>query len=163
MYQQLKRLGLIVLASFALMSFRLEPEVVDGDKLLFDVRGAFVAARPDVSGDLMQSIQYQISNAIRSTTRDRGRPRVVLTIRIISVSTGSFILGERASARVVVRAAAVQTGEVIAQTSFTASILGVDKSLIDHELASGIAERVISEFRLNRPAPLATALFPGRF
>jgi hypothetical protein len=163
MHHSLKRLGIVLLASFALMSFRLEPEVSDSDKLLFDVRGAFVAARPDVSGELMQSIQYQISNAIRSTTRDRGRPRVVLTIRVMNVSRGSFILGERASARVVVRAAAVQTGEVIAQAAFTASILGIDKSLIDHELATGIAERVITEFRLTRPAPLATALFPGRF
>lgn len=163
MHQQLKRLGILLLASFALMSFRLEPEVGDVDRLLFDVRGAFVAAQPNISGDLMQSIQYQISNAIRSTTRDKGRPRVVLTIRILSVSKGSFIFGERASARVVVRAAAVQTGEVIAQASFTATILDMDKSLIDHELASGVAERVISEFRLNRPAPLATALFPGRF
>ena len=46
MHHSLKRLGIVLLASFALMSFRLEPEVSDSDKLLFDVRGAFVAARP---------------------------------------------------------------------------------------------------------------------
>ncbi|MES5096920.1 hypothetical protein ABUK73_01685 [Agrobacterium sp. BA1120] len=163
MHHSLKRLGIILLASLALMSFRLEPETSDGERLLYDVRGAFVAARPDISAELMQSIQYQMSNAIKSTTRDRTRPRVVLTIRLISVTKGSFIFGERASARVVVRAAAVQTGEVVAESAFTANILGIDKSAIEQELAYGIAERVIAEFRLNRPASLATALFPGRF
>lgn len=163
MHHSLKRLGIILLASLALMSFRLEPETSDGERLLYDVRGAFVAARPDISAELMQSIQYQMSNSIKSTTRDRTRPRVVLTIRLISVTKGSFIFGERASARVVVRAAAVQTGEVVAEAAFTANILGIDKSAIEQELAYGIAERVIAEFRLNRPASLATALFPGRF
>ncbi len=159
MHHSLKRLGIILLASLALMSFRLEPGTSDGERLLYDVRGAFVAARPDISAELMQSIQYQMSNAIKSTTRDRTRPRVVLTIRLISVTKGSFIFGERASARVVVRAAAVQTGEVVAESAFTANILGIDKSAIEQELAYGIAERVIAEFRLNRPASLATALF----
>lgn len=163
MNHSLKRLGVTVLASLALMSFRLEPEAGEGEKLLYDVRGAFVAARPDVSPDLMQSIHYQMSNAIKSTTRDETRPRVVLTIRLISVTKGSFMFGERAEARVVVRAAAVQTGEVIAETKFTATIIGIDKSAIDHELATGIVERVATEFRLDRASTLATALFPGKF
>ncbi|KQO81011.1 hypothetical protein [Rhizobium sp. Leaf262] len=163
MHHSLKRLGIVLLASLALMSFRLEPEAGDGGKLLYDVRGAFVAAKPDVSPELMQSIHYHMSNAIKSTTRDQTRPRVVLTIRLLAVTKGSLILGERASARVVVRAAAVQTGEVVAETSFTATVLGIDKSMIDQELATGIVERVVSEFSLDRPSPLATALFPGKF
>ncbi|WP_284777552.1 hypothetical protein [Agrobacterium sp. lyk4-40-TYG-31] len=163
MHHSLQRLGIIMLASLALMSFRLEPKSGEGERLLYDVRGAFVAARPDISAELMQSIQYHMSNAIKATTRDRTRPRVVLTIRVISVTKGPFIFGERASARVVVRAAAVQTGEVIAESAFTANILGIEKSAIEQELAFGIAERVIAEFHLNRPASLATALFPGRF
>ncbi len=163
MHLSLKRLGIIVLASLSLMSFRLEPETSESERLLYDVRGALVAAKPDTSAELMQSVQYQMSNAIKSTTRDMTRPRVVLTIRLLSVTKGSFIFGGRASARVVVRAAAVQTGEVVAEAKFTATILGVDKAAIDQELANGIVERVIAEFRLNRPATLATALFPGRF
>lgn len=161
----LKRLGITLLASLALMSFRLGPETGEGDKLLYDVRGAFVAARPDISPELMQSIHFQVSNAIKDTVRDQTRPRVVLTIRLVSVAKGSVLLGERASARVVVRAAAVQTGEVIAEAKFTATVVGIDKEAIDRDLANGIAERVITEFRLNRPVPstLATALFPGRF
>lgn len=73
------------------------------------------------------------------------------------------MFGERASARVIVRAAAVQTGEVIAEAKFTATIIGIDKSSIEQELAYGVAERVISEFSLNRPSAVTTALFPGRF
>ncbi len=163
MHHSLQRLGIIMLASLALMSFRLEPKAGEGERLLYDVRGAFVAARPDISPELMQSIHYQMSNAIKSTTRDKTRPRVVLTIRLISVDRGSFMFGERASARVVVRAAAVQTGEVVAETKFTATIIGIDKAAIDHELATGIVDRVLTEFRLDRASPLATALFPGKF
>ncbi|MBN7805247.1 hypothetical protein JZX86_07695 [Agrobacterium rosae] len=163
MHRSLKRLGIVLLASLTLMSFRLEPEMSEGERLMYDVRGAFVAAKPDVPAELMQSVHYHISNAITSTTRDRNRPRVVLTIRLLSVSKGTFMFGERASARVVVRAAAVQTGEVVAETKFTATIVGIDKAAIDEELAYGISERVITEFRLNRPATLATALSSGRF
>ena len=163
MHHSLKRLGMILLASLALMSFRLEPEAGGGERLLYDVRGAFVAARPDISADIMQSIHYRVSNAIKSTMRDETRPRVVLTIRLVSVTKGSFMFGERASARVIVRAAAVQTGEVIAEAKFTATIIGIDKSSIEQELAYGVAERVISEFSLNRPSAVTTALFPGRF
>lgn len=158
----LQRLGIIMLAALALMSFRLTPEAVEGDRLLYDVRGAFVAARPDVSPELMQSIHYQISNAIQATTRDMMRPRVVLTIRLVSVTKSAIMFGERASARVIVRAAAVQTGEVVAETKFTATIVGIDKAAIEQELASGIVDRVVSEFRLDQASPLATALFPGR-
>lgn len=161
MFQPLKRFGMIALACLALMSFRLGPETADGDRLIYDVRSAFVAARPDISPDLMQSIHYQVSNAITATTRGKIRPRVVLTIRLVSVAKSSLLIGERASARVIVRAAAVQTGEVIAEAKFTATVVGLDKSSMERDLASGIAERVISEFRLNNPSPstLATALF----
>ncbi|NTJ42351.1 hypothetical protein G6L28_07015 [Agrobacterium larrymoorei] len=161
MFQSFRRLGTIALACLALMSFKLGPETTGGEKLIYDVRGAFVAARPDISPDLMQSIHYQISNAIEATTRGKIRPRVVLTIRLVSVAKNSMLVGERASARVIVRAAAVQSGEVIAETKFTATVVSLDKSSIEQDLASGIAERVISEFRLNRPSPstLATALF----
>lgn len=164
MFQPFKRFGAIALACLALMSFRLGPETGSGEKLIYDVRGAFVAARPDISPDLMQSIHYQIANAISATTRVKLRPRVVLTIRLASVSKTSLLVGERASARVIVRAAAVQSGEVIAEARFTATVVSLDKSTVEQDLASGIAERVIGEFQLNRPSPstLATALFPQR-
>ena len=80
----LKRLGILVLACFVFMSFRLEPEATNTDRLLYDVRGAFVAARPDVAPALMQSIHAQVQNAIKMTARGETRPRVVLTIRLAS-------------------------------------------------------------------------------
>ena len=82
MYRQLKRIGVVMLTSLALMSFRLGPETREGDRLIYDVRGAFVAARADISPELMQSIHYRVSNAINDTVRVRARPRVVLTIRL---------------------------------------------------------------------------------
>lgn len=164
MDRQLKRFGIVVLASLALMSFRLGPETRERERLIYDVRGAFIAARPDVSPELMQSIHYQVSNAIGDTVRVRARPRVVLTIRLESFSRASLLLGKRASVKVVVRAAAVQTAEVIAEAKFTVTAVGLDSSAIERNLAYGVADRVISEFKLNRPAPstLATALFPDK-
>ncbi len=162
MNTRLKRLGIVVLACFTLMSFRLEPEATNADRLLYDVRGAFVAARPDIAPALMQSIHAQLQNAIKTTARGEIRPRVVLTIRLASVTRGPFLFGERASARVIVRAAAVATGEVIAEAKFTATVVSFDNQSIEQDLAYGVAERVIREFRLSRPGPttLATALFP---
>ena len=54
------------------------------------------------------------------------------------------------------------TGEVIAEAKFTATVVSFDNQSIEQELAYGVAERVIREFRLNRSGPttLATALFP---
>ncbi len=163
MYRQLKRIGVVMLTSLALMSFRLGPETREGDRLIYDVRGAFVAARADISPELMQSIHYRVSNAINDTVRVRARPRVVLTIRLEAYARGSLLLGQRASVRAVVRAAAVQTGEVIAEAKFTVTAVSLDASAIERDLAFGVAERVISEFKLSRTAPstLATALFPG--
>jgi hypothetical protein len=157
-----QRAGIVFIASIALMSFRLVPEDGQGDRLLYDVRGAFVAAQPDVSPRLMQMVHEQVSNAIGTTMRHSVRPRVVLTIRLASVSQTPVFFANRASARVIVRAAAVASGEVIAEAKFTATIFGLDAAKIEDDLAYGIAQRVIKEFQLDRPAPstLATALFP---
>lgn len=133
--------------------------------MIYDVRGAFVAARPDAPPDLMQSIQYRVSNAIDRTVRDRVLTRVVLTIRLLSVNRDAFLIGQKASVRVEVKAAAVGTGEVIAKARFTATVLGLETSSVDRDLADGIAERVMSEFQLGGGEPsstLATALFPQR-
>ena len=158
----LKRIGIVLLACLGLMSFKLERQVSDGERLIYDVRGALVAAKPDVSAHIMQSVQYQISSAIDATRRDRMRTRVVLTVRLISVTKRAFLFGARASAKVNVRAAAVQTGEVIAEANFTATIVGMDHVAMEDELANGVADRIIREFSLSKPAPstLATALFP---
>ena len=158
----LQRIGVLLLACLMLMSFKLEPVNEKADRLIYDVRGAFVAAKPDVSHGLMQIIHEQVSDAIAATTRERMRPRVVLTIRLASVNQFPFLFGQKATARVIVRAASVSTGEVIAEAKFTATIVGLDRSALENELAYGVADRVIREFRLERPAPtsLATALFP---
>lgn len=162
MHHPCQRVGILLLACLSLMSFKLAASNEVSGQLIYDVRGAFVAARPDVSADLMQMIHRQVSDAIGATIRDNIRPRVVLTIRLASVRKIPFLFGQRSSARVIVRAASVTTGEVIAEAKFTATIVGFDDQTMENELAYGVAERVIREFRLDRPAPstLATALFP---
>ncbi|MNV73696.1 hypothetical protein D3C71_1668650 [compost metagenome] len=103
-----------------------------------------------------------MSEAIDGTSRSTVRPRVVLTIRLATVKKEPFVLGARSSARVVVRAAAVTTGEVIAEAKFTVTVYGLDPNGLEGDLAYGVATRVIQEFQLAKPGPatLATALFP---
>ncbi len=156
------RSGAFLVCCLALMSFRLMPDDGDKNRLIYDVRGAFVAAQPEISHRLMQMVHSYVSESIDVTSRATVRPRVVLTIRLASVKKEPFLLGARSSARVVVRAASVTTGEVIAEAKFTATVYGLDKDSLEGDLAYGVASRVIQEFQLAKPAPatLATALFP---
>lgn len=156
------RSGAFLLCCMVLMSFRLMPDDGDKNRLIYDVRGAFVAAQPDVPHRLMQLVHSYVSDAIDVTNRAKVRPRVVLTIRLVSVKREPFLLGARSSARVVVRAASVTTGEVIAEAKFTATVYGLDNESLEGDLAYGVASRVIQEFQLTKPGPatLATALFP---
>lgn len=156
------RSGAFMVCCLALMSFRLMPDDADKNRLVYDVRGAFVAAQPEISHRLMQLVHSYVSDAIDVTSRATVRPRVVLTIRLASVSSEPFLLGARTSAKVIVRAAAVTTGEVIAEAKFTATVYGLDKESLEGDLAYGVASRVIQEFKLTKsgPATLATALFP---
>lgn len=156
------RSGAFLVCCLALMSFRLMPDDADKNRLVYDVRGAFVAAQPEISHRLMQLVHSYVSESIDVTSRATVRPRVVLTIRLASVKKEPFLLGARSSARVVVRAASVTTGEVIAEAKFTATVYGLDKDGLEGDLAYGVASRVIQEFQLAKPAPatLATALFP---
>jgi hypothetical protein len=114
------RSGAFLVCCLALMSFRLMPDDADKNRLVYDVRGAFVAAQPEISHRLMQMVHSYVSESIDVTSRATVRPRVVLTIRLASVKKEPFLLGARSSARVVVRAASVTTGEVIAEARFTA-------------------------------------------
>ncbi len=147
-----------------LMAFRLQPSVAGREALLYDVRGAFVAAGDNIPAALVAEADRLVNEAIASTVRQRVLPRTVLTIRIERLSTTPVLVGGRREARVSVEAVAVNSGEVIAEGSFGVSVFSLRQDHVNLLLAERIAQRVAAEFRLTgeRRSPLATALFSGR-
>jgi hypothetical protein len=144
------RSGLVAVAGFWLMSFSMGP-VAEQPRLYYDVRDAFVAARPDISHALMLGIDRQIGAAIGATYRPVMLPRVVLTVRLDRVAQTDFLFGTRHSAAVTVKAASVTTGEVIAAAIFDVSAFALDATVADELLANRISDRIRREFRLNEP------------
>lgn len=154
---------LLALSALPLMSFRMEEQAtVSREKLFYDVRGALVTARADVSRDLVAETDRLVDAAIRATIRQISLPRTILTVRIDRAGYLPFIIGGRHEARVSIEAIAVGTGEMIAAGSFGASVFALEKEDGDALLAEKIASRIATEFRLDGKggSTLATALSP---
>lgn len=147
-----------------LMAFRLETASTGSVPLLYDVRGAFVAARPDVSAVLVSETDRLVNEAIITTVRQRVLPRTILTVRIESLARLPVLFGGKREAAVSVKAVAVTSGEVIAEGGFDVTVYSLNAKRIELLLAQGIADRVASEFQLSgeRRSTLATALSSGR-
>ncbi|HEV7437582.1 MAG TPA: hypothetical protein VGO22_22380 [Pseudorhizobium sp.] len=148
----------------ALMSFRLDGRKAEREALLYDVRGAFVAARSEVPPGLIAETDRRVNEAILATRRESLLPRTILTVRLEKLVSPKVLIGERREATVSVEAVAVASGEVIASGSFTLSVYSLRRDGVDHLLAERIAQRISREFRLGSEErlTLATALFPGR-
>lgn len=144
------RSGLVAFAGFWLMSFSIGP-ASDQPRLYYDVRDAFVAARPDISRALMLGIDRQVGEAIKATDRTMVLPRVVLTVRLDRVERSDLLFGTRYTAAVTVKAAAVSNGDVIAAAIFDASAFALNAALADELLAARISQRIRREFRLSEP------------
>ncbi|MFN7027593.1 MAG: hypothetical protein ACK4QP_24295 [Pseudorhizobium sp.] len=147
-----------------LMSFRLQPAAAGHEALLYDVRGAFVAAGSDIPAALVTETDRLVNEAIVSTVRERVLPRTILTIRVEGLAKTPLLFGGRREATVSVKAVAVSNGEVIAEGSFDVSVFSLRSDTVSLLLAERIADRLAAEFRLagERRSTLATALFSGR-
>lgn len=162
MLRHASRFALIIFAALPLMAFRMPTEDEKREKLLYDVRGAFVTARPDVPQGLVIATDMLIDEAIRTTVRSVILPRTIISVRIDAASHIPLLIGSRHEAKVTVRAISVVSGEPIAEGVFKTSIFLLDTKEADKELAGRIAERIAGEFKLDggqRPA-IASALFP---
>ncbi|MFB9953222.1 hypothetical protein ACFFP0_30670 [Rhizobium puerariae] len=162
MVRHLSRLALIVLTTLPLMAFRMPAAEEVREKLLYDVRGAFVTARPSVSQGLVIATDMLVDEAIRSTVRSTMLPRTIISVRIDETSQTPLIVGSRHGAKVTVKVISLASGEPIAEGAFKASIFLLDGGEANKELAEEIADRIAGEFRLNgAPRPtVASALFP---
>lgn len=162
MSSQSVRLAFLFMSWLLLSGFRLTAGDQPSEPLLYDVRGAFVTARSDVSGGLIARTDRLVDMAIRTTVRQKALPRTILTVRISETGYLPLVVGARFRAKVTIEATAVGNGEKIAVGSFTVSTFALDSDHADARLADRIAERIVSEFRLQKagPSTLATALFP---
>ncbi|MGO4194477.1 hypothetical protein AB4Z13_03830 [Rhizobium sp. YAF28] len=119
------------------------------EKPVYDVRGAVVLSSTTMSAELLSGISDRVNAAIRGTVRTSELPRVVLTIRIVSVAKGLGFQKDRNVAKVSIDAASVEDGSVIAVTSFEVTSMTADPNLADDILAEDIAARVRSAFALS--------------
>lgn len=162
MYRFFLRVLMILMAATSLVSFRMPVSVGASEKLLYDVRGAFVTARPDVPRGLVTAIDTRVDEAIRATVRSVILPRTILTIRITRAAYQPLLLGGRHEADVTVEAVAVRTGEAIATGDFSVAAFLLDSNDADGVLAERITQRIAGEFRLDNQtrSALTTALSP---
>ncbi|MGK6316826.1 hypothetical protein [Neorhizobium sp. DT-125] len=162
MVRRVFRLAFIVLTALPLTAFRMPEADAVREKLLYDVRGAFVTARPDVPRELVIATDMLVDEAIRATVRTTVLPRTIIAVRIDRASHMPLLIGSRHEVTVTVQAISVSSGEPIAEGTFRTSIFLLDAAEADRQLAEGIADRIAGEFRLDgqrRPA-IASALFP---
>lgn len=145
------RIAVISLALVLLTGFRMPAKEEPSEGLLYDVRGAFVTARPDVSGELITQTDILIDSAIQSTSRSFILPRAILTVRISEAKQAPALFGMRHSAVVTVKAISVGSGDAVAEGSFEASVVRFGKEGADAYLAERIAERISAEFQLVAP------------
>lgn len=162
MVRRVFRLAFIVLAALPLMAFRMPDSGEAREKLLYDVRGAFVTARPGVPRALVIATDMLVDEAIRATVRATMLPRTIIAVRIDRASHMPLLIGSRHEATVTVQAISVSSGEPIAEGTFKTSVFLLDAEAADRQLAERITDRIAGEFRLDgprRPA-IANALFP---
>lgn len=118
----------------------------------YDVRGAMVVAGPKVPLPLVQGLERRLSDSVTATTRNEVLPRVILTVRLISVSPSIGLDRNKNEAEVKVSAASIDSGDVIAEGEFKVLTETGRSELADESLAEEVAARVRSLFYLQRPS-----------
>jgi len=117
-------------------------------KPVYDVRSAVVLSGPGMPAELLAGINDRVNAAINATVRNTELPRVVLTIRVVSVQKSLGFQKDRNVAKVSIDAASVEDGSVIAVSSFEVTSFAVDPKLADDILAEDVAARIRSVFAL---------------
>lgn len=116
---------------------------------LYDVRSAVVLSGPNIPAELLAGINDRVNAAINATMRDTVLPRVVLTIRVVSIQKGLGFQKDRNVAKISVDAASVDDGSVIAVSAFDVTSIAADPKLADDIMAEDVAARIRSVFSLS--------------
>ncbi|CAN7401426.1 hypothetical protein LJR245_002440 [Rhizobium leguminosarum] len=116
---------------------------------IYDVRSAVVLSGPNMPAELLSGINDRVNAAINATVRDTVLPRVVLTIRVVSIQKGLGFQKDRNVAKISIDAASVEDGSVIAVSAFDVTSIAADPKLADEILAEDVAARIRSVFSLS--------------
>jgi hypothetical protein len=117
-------------------------------KPTYDVRSAVVLSGPGMPAELLSGIGERVNAAINATVRDDVYPRVVLTVRVVSVLKGQGIQQDRNTVKISIDAASVDDGSVIAVSAFEVTSVAADAKVADDILAEDVAARIRSIFQL---------------
>ncbi len=154
---RLVRILAILLSIAPLAAFRMPAADEAREKLVYDVRGAFVTAPAEVPQGLVLATDMLVDASIRATVRSTMVPRTIISVRIEETSEVAFLIGSRHLARVTVKAISVATGDAVAEGTFTASVFLLSQDDPDRQLAKDIADRIATAFRLSVGSPAALA------
>ncbi|KQV27783.1 hypothetical protein ASC97_05255 [Rhizobium sp. Root1203] len=133
----------VALTSCATFFSRGEPTPV------YDVRNVVVLAGPNIPAAVLAGVGDRVNKAINATVRTEVYPRVVLTIRVLSVQNDQGYDKKHSVAKVTVDAASVDDGTVIAVSSFEVNSKSNSADASDEILAEDISARIRSIFSLS--------------
>jgi hypothetical protein len=108
-----------------------------------------VLAGPNIPAVVLAGVGDRVNKAINATVRTEVYPRVVLTIRVLSVQNDQGYDKKHSVAKVTVDAASVDDGTVIAVSSFEVNSKSNSADAADEILAEDISARIRSIFSLN--------------
>lgn len=116
---------------------------------LYDVRSAVVLSGPNMPAELLAGINDRVNAAINATVRNTVLPRVVLTIRVVSIQKGLGFQKDRNVTKVRIDAASVDDGSVIGVSAFDVTSMAADPELANEIMAEDVAARIRSVFSLS--------------
>ena len=119
--------------------------------LVYFVRNVTVMADARIPLDLIESVDRRVSSAIAATRAPQGAERVVLLVKIDRLGFGEGARRNLAQARFTVTATSVETGDPVAQGSFTVNSPTDDPRWARQALAEEIAARIRFAFSLTTP------------
>ena len=119
--------------------------------LVYHVRNVTVMADAQIPLDLIEDVDRRVSAAIAATRPPQGAERVVLLVKINRLTFGEGARRRFAQAKFTVTATSVETGEPVAQGTFTVHSPTEDPRWARQALADEIAARIRFAFSLATP------------
>ena len=119
--------------------------------LVYYVRNVTVIADARIPLDLIENVDRRVSASIAATRAPQGAERVVLLVKIDRLGFGEGARRRLAQAKFTVTATSVETGEPVAQGSFTVNSPTDDPRWARQTLAEEIAARIRFAFSLTTP------------
>lgn len=160
MLKRIVTLMALVLLGAIVASCGSRPKQPGSDQTIFDVRRAQVTAPAGIPPTVIVGVQRRINQAIEATSRPVAVPRVVIDVRIGSVSTGLGANRGRSQADLQVIVTSIDSGEAFRDIRFQVESFTLDARHAEEALAEAIAQRLRFIFQLNMPPARLMATQP---